>query len=339
MTNRNRLGAQMDEAKTAGVFAGGGQRRAPSHYETYASSHYGPGPTGPRGPMNPGPSAPGPTGSPIETSKPFILFINTPGLTPGGEPDGCTYIAHIYNQTPKELRELIHIHFLDKHPYRPPGLEGFPQLYDAVKGVYIPYGTKTILAFLHMVRSMNIPVRMEDLHPSAAKFDKYVEQHTHQGSLGGPFGSVDAVPKGESNPTGIAGGGAYVDRTLSNWHRKIDQDAANPYDPSVAADTGSGGIMLDAAPGMSDRMNQFSAVDSFDQGGGDDPNEVFYGKLGAGLHDFQYEGEIEEVATRGVTKLSQSDIEKMAEARSKQTELLMKKIKAPKGGASSQLRS
>jgi hypothetical protein len=275
----------------------------------------------------------------LTTSKPFVLFIKTPAVIevdlPDGTgglrretiPDGSANIGHIYNKLPKELRQHIQVHNLDSHPYKPPGLQGVPQLYDATRGdhgSYIPFGTQTVVKFLVMVRLMGVEVRMAELHPSGAKLDHMANQLLQR----------QAQERKKSQRGG--GPAAYRDEALSNWHRKIMQNEKNPYDPSLKADTGEGGLLLDAAPAMSDHLAEIAYVDIFETGGTNEDDATL--KLGVPLDRFDDVGYIDEDALNAVRKLSDEDMENFAGRREDHMLKLMHKIRPPPGGASSQLK-
>lgn len=274
--------------------------------------------------------------APLATTKPFVLFIKTPGMVeiphPDGSgrlekiPDGSANIGHIYNLLPQELRQHIHIHNLDSHPYRPPGLQGVPQLYDATRGEhgsYIPFGTQTIVKFLVMVRLMGVQVRMADLHPSGAKLD-YMANQLMKRQEGA------AKSRGE-------GPAAYRDEALSNWQRRIMSNEKNPYDPSLKADTGEGGLLLDAAPAMSDHLAEIAYVDIFETGGTNEDDVTM--KLGVPIDRFDDVGFVDEDAMNAVRKLSDKDMESFAGKREEHMVTLMHKIRPPPGGSGSQLKA
>ncbi len=274
----------------------------------------------------------------LTTTKPFVLFIKTPTVieidVPDGMggfrkekiPDGSANIGHIYNKLPRELRQHIQYHNLDLHPYKPPGLQGVPQLYDATRGEhgsYIPFGTQTVVKFLVMVRLMGIDVRMAELHPSGVKLDHMANQLLQRQTE-------------EKKKQGRAGPAAYKDEALSNWQRKIMQNEKNPYDPSLKADTGEGGLLFDAAPAMSDHLAEIAYVDIFDTGGTNEDDATL--KLGVPLDRFDDVGYIDEDALNAVRKLSDKDMESRAGQREEHMLKLMHKIRPPQGGSSSQLK-
>ena len=259
--------------------------------------------------------------APIRTSKPFVLFIKTPDVRKDGLPDGSFYAAFIWNKLPDEVRQHVHVHYLDKHRMKPNGVTGYPQLYDSRKQIFIPFGEPTIVAFLHMVRAIGIEVRMEELHPTAARFDKMVSN----------FQSEQRQKRSQ------AASSAIKDPLLTNWQRPIEQNEKNPYDPSLHADTGEGGLLLDAAPSMSDHLGEIAYVNVFEQSGTveDDVNL----RLGVPINEFKFEGEIDEHAMDSVKKISVEDMEKLEGQRERHLAHLLKKVPPPRGGASSQLKS
>lgn len=270
----------------------------------------------------------------LATTKPFVLFIKTPAMIeidlPDGRkekiPDGSANIGHIYNKLPHELRQHIQVHNLDSHPYKPPGLTGVPQLYDATRGEqgsYIPFGTQTVVKFLVMVRLMGVEVRMVELHPSGAKLDQMANQLLQRQTQ-------------ERKRQGRGGPAAYRAESLSNWQRKIMQNEKNPYDPSLKADTGEGGLLLDAAPAMSDHLAEIAYVDIFETGGTNEDDQAL--KLGVPLDRFDDVGYIDEDALMAVRKLSDEDLASSAGQREDHMLKLMHKIRPPPGGASSQLK-
>jgi len=274
----------------------------------------------------------------LATTKPFVLFIKTPAVididVPDGAggfrkekiPDGSANIGHIYNKLPKELRQHIEVHNLDSHPYKPPGLQGVPQLYDATRGehgTYIPFGTQTVVKFLVMVRLMGVEVRMAELHPSGAKLDHMANQLMQR--------QTD-----ERKWAQRADPAAYRDEALGNWQRKIFQNEKNPYDPSLKADTGEGGVLLDAAPAMSDHLADIAYVDIFETGGTNEDDQTL--KLGVPLDRFDDVGYVDEDALMAVRKLSDEDMQNFAGRREDHMVKLMNKIRPPPGGASSQLK-
>lgn len=259
--------------------------------------------------------------APIRTSKPFVLFIKTPDVRKDGLPDGSFYAAFIWNKLPDEVRQHVHVHYLDKHRMKPNGVTGYPQLYDSRKQIFIPFGEPTIVAFLHMVRAIGIEIRMEELHPTAARFDKMVNN----------FQSEQRQKRSQAQSSAIK------DPLLTNWQRPIEQNEKNPYDPSLHADTGEGGLLLDAAPSMSDHLGEIAYVNVFEQSGTaeDDVNL----RLGVPINEFKFEGEIDEHAMDSVKKISVEDMEKLEGQRERHLAHLLKKVPPPRGGASSQLKS
>lgn len=247
----------------------------------------------------------------VNTEKPFILFIKTPGMTKTGIPDGSAHAAYIYNATPKEFRRLIHIHFLDKQPVRPPGLTGYPQIYDRTKNVYIPYGTKTILSLLHMVRNIGINIRMANLHPSSAKFDSDVAQIQQQ------INKRQAPSESQ---------GQFRARELSGWKLKVEQNAENPYDPSLKADSGIGGDFLDGAPLLSQHFNDCADVDLFETGAREDFGESPYGSP---INEFNFV-EIDE-SKMNTSKISETEMGAYANMREKHWSELKSRLPAPTG--------
>ncbi len=247
----------------------------------------------------------------VNTQKPFILFIKTPGTTRLGIPDGSAHAAYIYNTTPKEFRRLIHVHFLDKEPMRPPGLTGYPQLFDRTKNTYIPYGTKTILSLLHMVRNIGVDIRMTSLHPSSAKFDMDVARVQQQ------------INKKQTHDTGS---GPFKAKDLSNWKAKIEQNDKNPYDPSLKADEGTGGDFLDGAPMLSQHFNDCADVDLFETDARQDFGDSPYGSP---LNEFNFV-EIDE-SNMNTSKVSESEMETYATMRDKHWSELKSRLPAPTG--------
>ena len=248
----------------------------------------------------------------VNTEKPFILFIKTPGMTKTGIPDGSAHAAYIYNSTPKEFRRLIHVHFLDKQPVRPQGLMGYPQLYDRTKNTFIPFGTKTILSLLHMVRNIGVDIRMANLHPSSVKFDTDVARVQHQ---------INKKQAPESQ-------GQFRSKELANWRLKVEQNAENPYDPSLKADEGTGGDFLDGAPLLSRHFNDCADVDLFETGARDDFGESPYGSP---LNEFNFQ-EIDETSMN-TSKISESEMSSYANIREKHWNELKSRLPAPTGRA------
>jgi len=249
----------------------------------------------------------------VTTQKPFILFLKTPEMTRSGIPDGSAHAAYIYNATPKEFRRLIRVHFLDKNPVRPPGLTGYPQLFDRTKNVYIPFGTKTILSLLHMVQNIGVDIRMANLHPSSAKFDTDVARVQQQ------------INKKQSTATGPS---QFRDKELGNWKMKIEQNDKNPYDPSLRADEGIGGDFLDGAPMLSQHFNDCADVDLFETDARKDFGESPYGSP---INEFNFV-EIDE-SKMNTSKLSESEMSAYSDMRDKHWNELKARLPAPSGKA------
>ena len=286
------------------------QAQVPSYsYEPSSGSH--PPPTyNPGKHLYPAPPAPSAPSAPqaqasIQTQKPFILFIKAPSTTKTGIPDGCAHVAYIYNATPKSVRQYIHVHFLDKQPVNYPGLTGYPQLYDRTKNVFIPYGTKTILSLLHMVRNMGVDIHMADLHASSARFDMDVARVQQQIS--------------KKKPSDNQVQGQFKAPELRNWKLKVEQNEQNPYDPSLKADEGVGGEFLDGAA-LSRHFDDCADVDLFETGAREDFGGSSYGSP---VLEFNYQ-QIDDAST--TTKLTEAEMSACANLREKHWNELKSRI-------------